>query len=79
MPTVSRIMGFRFFFYSNEGTAPPHIHVEKENATGKYWLKPIRLAYLYNFTKAEEKKIEKIVIKNQELFKQKWDEYFGQS
>jgi len=28
MPTVLRIEGFRFHFYSDEGNEPPHIHVE---------------------------------------------------
>lgn len=77
MPTVLRLMGFRFFFYSNEGNEPPHIHVEKGEATGKYWLEPVSKVYCYDFSRAEEKKIEKIVIENQELFKQKWDEYFS--
>lgn len=30
MPTILRLLGFRFFFYSNEGTEPAHVHVEKE-------------------------------------------------
>jgi Domain of unknown function (DUF4160) len=29
MPTLLRIEGFRFFFYSSEGQEPPHVHVEK--------------------------------------------------
>ncbi|WP_284734689.1 DUF4160 domain-containing protein [Sphingosinicella terrae] len=31
MPTVFRRQGFRFFFYSNEGSPlePIHVHVEK--------------------------------------------------
>ena len=28
MPTVLRVGASRYFFYSNEGTEPPHIHVE---------------------------------------------------
>jgi len=28
MPTVLRISGFRFFFYSLEGSEPQHIRVE---------------------------------------------------
>jgi hypothetical protein len=29
MPTVLVVEGFRFFFFSNEGFEPAHIHVEK--------------------------------------------------
>ena len=48
MPVVFHYRGFRFFFYSNEGTPrePVHIHVEKDNLEAKFWLEPeLRLAY----------------------------------
>jgi hypothetical protein len=32
MPTILRKDGFRFFFFSREGTEPPHIHVEQAEA-----------------------------------------------
>ncbi|MBC7467314.1 MAG: DUF4160 domain-containing protein [Bdellovibrio sp.] len=31
MPTILRKNGFRFFFYSNEGEEPAHIHVVGRN------------------------------------------------
>ncbi len=36
MPTVTRIGAYRFFFFSNEGTEPPHVHVEREDALAKF-------------------------------------------
>ncbi len=30
MPTVFRSGPYRFFFYSNEGSEPPHIHVQRD-------------------------------------------------
>jgi hypothetical protein len=30
IPTVLKEGKYRFFFFSNEGTEPPHIHVESE-------------------------------------------------
>jgi hypothetical protein len=36
--------GFRFFFFSNEGTEPPHIHVERGDGYAKFWLEPVDLA-----------------------------------
>ncbi len=77
MPTILRIDGFRFFFYSNEGNEPPRIHVEKGDGSGKWWLEPLGEAYMVRFTKKEEKKVAKIVEEQQEYFKNKWDEYFG--
>ena len=42
MPTVFRERGFRFFFYSNQGSPrePIHIHVEKNDVEAKFWLHP---------------------------------------
>jgi len=44
MPTVLRIGPYRFFFFSNEGNEPPHVHVERDDNTAKYWLDPVRVA-----------------------------------
>ncbi len=35
MPTVLRTLGFRFFFFSGEGSEPPHIHVEHGDKVAK--------------------------------------------
>jgi hypothetical protein len=43
MPTVLRSGPYRFFFYSDEGHEPPHIHVEREDKRAKFWLSPVRL------------------------------------
>lgn len=40
MPTFLLINGFRFFFYSDEGDEPCHIHVKKGSGRGKVWLDP---------------------------------------
>jgi Domain of unknown function (DUF4160) len=36
MPTVLRGNGYRFYFFSNEGYEPPHIHVDKESNSAKF-------------------------------------------
>ena len=42
MPTLFRLLGYRFFFYSNEGDPrePPHVHVARDTAEAKLWLRP---------------------------------------
>lgn len=48
MPTIFREGGFRFFFYSNEGTPREQVdvYVEKDNFEAKFWVRPeIRVAY----------------------------------
>ncbi len=35
VPTVLRWNGYRFYFFSNEGAEPPHIHIDKGGSTAK--------------------------------------------
>lgn len=77
MPTILKKLGFRFFFYSNEGNEPPHVHVEKAEAEGKYWLKPVEKVYTKNFSPKDEKQANRIVREEQSNFIKKWYEYFS--
>lgn len=78
MPNLLFIYGFRFFFYSNEGVEPMHVHVVKGSANGKIWLEPsIEVAYFFDFTKAEQKQIIELVNLHVVAFKLKWNEYFN--
>ncbi len=79
MPTVLRIKGYRFFFYSNETDEPMHIHIEKAEAIGKMWIHPtIEEVYFYGFTTREIKEVKAIIAEHIELLKSSWNEYFGQ-
>lgn len=53
MPTVLNSLGFRFFFFSHEGTEPPHIHIEHGDKVAKYWLSPVDLAMSEGFRSHE--------------------------
>ena len=44
MPTILRWNGYRFYFFSNEGYEPPHIHIDKDGNTIKFWLAPVGVA-----------------------------------
>ena len=45
MPKLLTDRGLRYFFYSNEGNEPPHVHVERDLCVAKFWLEPVRLEY----------------------------------
>jgi hypothetical protein len=77
MPTILRQSGFRFFFYSNENTEPPHIHIEKGDASAKIWLDPIEFENAYDFSAREIKQIQEIVTINQFTFIRAWNDYFN--
>ncbi len=77
MPTVLKIKGYRFFFFSLEGNEPPHIHVENNEKTAKFWLKPINLASSYGFRSHELTEIRTIIIEYSTKFLEKWYEHFS--
>ncbi len=77
MPTVLRIGPYRFFFYSNEGTEPPHVHVQRERRLAKFWLDPVSLAAATGFAAHELRRIERHVVGNCGLILEAWNGYFG--
>ncbi len=77
MPTVARIGAYRFFFYSNEGTEPPHIHVQRERCLAKFRLQQVALAWATGFRAVELRKVERLVVSHQQEFLEAWHEYFG--
>jgi hypothetical protein len=77
MPTVLRVGRYRFFFFSNEGDEPPHIHVKAAEDEAKFWLTPISLAANYGFRASELGEIEGIVIQHLEILLGAWNEHFA--
>jgi len=76
VPTILNIEGYRFYFYSNEGREPAHIHVQKERAIAKFWLKPVFLASSVRFSPKEIRDIQRLVENNHSQFIEAWNEYF---
>lgn len=76
MPTLIKIKGYRFFFYSNDHD-PIHIHVEKNHKTAKILLGPIELIKSKGFNASELKLVRMLVNENVAFFKEKWHEYFN--
>jgi hypothetical protein len=75
MPTVLRIGRYRFFFFSNEGNEPPHIHVKAAGDEAKFWLDPVQLAANYGFNTREITEIERLVSKHQEVLLEAWHDH----
>jgi hypothetical protein len=44
VPTVLRSGPYRLYFYSHEPNEPPHVHVDRDDQSAKFWLTPIGLA-----------------------------------
>ncbi len=74
MPTVLRVKGYRFFFFSREGLEPPHIHVEHEERYAKFWLVPVYLARSGGFRQNELTELRGTIEEHQQFFLEKWHE-----
>jgi hypothetical protein len=80
VPTVLYIYGWRFFFYSNEGAEPIHIHAEKGDMECKFWLLveevEIKEAFSYNLTPASQREVKKIIYQHFDIIVEAWNIYF---
>jgi len=80
MPTVLMVEGYRFFFFSNEGFEPPHIHVEKGDGHAKWWLqKPPELEYSEGFKPSQLRRMRELVAEHEDEFAKAWNEHFHRS
>lgn len=80
MPTVFRQGKYRFFFYSKEGSEPPHIHVTSGDGDAKFWLQPaVELAYTQELNRREITDLEEIIRGRVDEILAAWEEHFKQS
>lgn len=77
MPTVFILLGFRFYFFSNDHT-PIHIHVSKGGSVAKFNVAPkVSLVNNQGFKKTELKIIEAIIEENKEIIVTHWITFFN--
>jgi Domain of unknown function (DUF4160) len=79
MPTALRYGPYRFYFYSHEPHEPPHIHVDRDELSAKFWLSPVALARNYGFTARELNTLQSVIQEHQQQLLEAWDGYFGDS
>jgi len=77
MPTVLRSGPYRFYFYSHEPNEPPHVHVDRDDRSAKFWLDPVQLAGNFGFRAHELREIQSMVSQHSARFLEAWDEFFG--
>jgi len=81
MPTILFVQGWRFFFYSNEGREPIHVHAVKGDAQCKYWLAPDRFdiveEFEFNCTPRLRREVRQIIFEHFDLICAAWRERFG--
>lgn len=77
MPTILRRGPYRFYFHSHEPNEPPHVHVDRDDLSAKFWLEPIGLARNLGFAPKELRRIQKLVVEHQTVFLEAWHGHFG--
>ena len=77
MPTVLRIGPYRFYFWSHELNEPPHVHVDRERFSAKFWLEPIALARSIGFKAHELRTIQALIETNRPRLMEAWHGHFG--
>jgi len=79
MPTILMILGWRVFFYSNEGNEPIHVHCQKGDAEAKYWIDVDGFeaieAYAYNLSPADNRTVRKIIFQHFDYIVTEWNKF----
>lgn len=78
MPRIAGIPGqYRVFFTSFDCNEPPHVHVERERSTCKFWLDPLMLARNHGFAAHELTRIRRIIQRHREGIMEAWYDHCG--
>ena len=77
MPTALQWGPYRAFFYSNEMTEPPHVHVRAANREAKIWLADLSIAGNTGFPPHEMGTIIRELTLHRKALLDRWDEHFG--
>ena len=77
MPTILRTGPYRFYFYSHEPNEPPHIHVDRDVLSAKFWINPVSLARNLGFNARELRRLQSLVVEHQAELLEAWNGHFG--
>jgi hypothetical protein len=76
-PTVLRVAGYRFYFFSREETRP-HVHVQHATGEAKFWLEPrIECAANHGLSAARVATAQRLVKENRNAIRVAWKAHFG--
>ena len=76
-PAVLRSGPYRFYFVSHDLHEPPHVHIDRDAFSAKFWLNPVALAYNLGFPVRELSKLEALTLEHQKELLEAWNDYFG--
>ncbi|MFB3923986.1 MAG: DUF4160 domain-containing protein [Terriglobia bacterium] len=75
-PTVLRVGGFRFFFFSREETRM-HVHVYRAGGEAKFWLEPnVELAQNYGLSRRQLNTARRVIMEREDEIRAAWQAHF---
>jgi hypothetical protein len=78
MPTIRGVPGpYRLYFYSFDCNEPPHVHVQRERATAKFWLEPVVLAGNHGLVPRELSAARRVIVEHRHRILEAWHEHCG--
>lgn len=76
-PTVLRVRGYRFYFFSREESRP-HVHVQHASGEAKFWLEPrVELAVDYGLGPTRISVARRIIEERVNDIRAAWSQHFG--
>ncbi len=75
MPTALRSGPYRVYFFSHEPNEPPHVHVDRDDPSAKFWLQPVALARNFGFAAHELRGIRDLIEQNHKKLLEAWHGY----
>ncbi len=77
-PTLLCKGPYRIYIYSYDCQELRHVHVDRENMSAKFWLDPmIMMAFNRGFSRAELRRIERLLQEHDTLLRERWNEFCG--
>lgn len=76
MPTILREGPYRVYFVSHDLKEPPHVHVDREKYSAKFWLGPVALGRNLGFSARELKTIERMIVEREQECMEVWNDNF---
>jgi hypothetical protein len=76
MPTLLRSGPYRVYFVSHDLNEPPHVHVDRDDQSAKFWLAPVSLARNLGFSPVELRRVQRLVAEHERELLEKWHEHF---
>jgi len=65
------------YFFSHEPNEPPHVHVDRDDLSAKFWLQPVALARNSGYPAHELRRIRRLIEENQADLLEAWNGHIG--